>query len=77
MARPLAAIESEIRELDPSSQEKLLRLLVEELDGPADADAESAWLADAERRNAEIESGAVTCVPADEVFRKIDARLKE
>lgn len=77
MARSLTSLEQKIRELDSSDKEELLRVLIEELDGPADPDVEKAWLEEAERRSAEIDSGAVTCVPAEEVFRKIDALLKK
>jgi hypothetical protein len=77
MARSLARIEKELRELSESDQAEMLRVLIEELDGPPDPDVERAWFEEAERRAAEIDSGAVSCVPADEVFRKIDAQLKK
>jgi hypothetical protein len=77
MTRSLATIEKEILELDTSSQEELLRVLVEALDGPPDAGADAAWLEEAQRRSEEIDSGVVECVPAEEVFRKVDARLKK
>lgn len=77
MARSLTSLEQQIRELDSSDKEELLRVLIEELDGPPDANVEKAWLEEAERRSAEIDSGAVACVPADEVFRKIDTLLKK
>jgi len=43
--------------------------------GPPDPDVESAWLKEVERRAGEIESGQVKCVPAEEVFRQLDALL--
>jgi len=46
MARPLAIIEQEIRELSVSDKEALLRVLWEELDGPADIAVDAAWLED-------------------------------
>jgi hypothetical protein len=76
MARSLTSLEQEIRELDPEDQEALLRFLIAELDGPPDPDVKKAWLDEAVRRAAEIDSGAVKCVPADKVFREIDALLK-
>lgn len=75
MARSLSSIEKELRELGSSDQEALLKVLVEELDGPPDRDADDAWLEEAQRRNAELDSGAARCIPADEVFRKVDAQL--
>jgi putative addiction module component (TIGR02574 family) len=75
MARPLSVIEQEIRGLSAPEQESLLRALLEELDGPADAGVEAAWLKEAQRRSAELESGSVTCVPGEDVFAEIDRRL--
>jgi hypothetical protein len=40
MARAVAEIEREIRGLKPDEQERLLRALVEELDGPLDPGVE-------------------------------------
>lgn len=45
--------------------------------GPADPDVESAWLKEVERRAGELESGQVQSVPAEEVFRQLDALLKK
>jgi putative addiction module component (TIGR02574 family) len=75
MARPISVIEQEIRGLSASEQESLLRALLEELDGPTDVDAEAAWLKEAQRRSAELDSGSVTCVPGEDVFVEIDRRL--
>jgi hypothetical protein len=77
MVRSLASIEREILELDASSQEEILRLLVGRLDGPPDPGVEGAWIEEAQRRNTEIDSGDATCVPADEVFERLDAQLKK
>ena len=77
MARSLTSLEQEIRELDSSDKEELLRVLIEELDGPADVGVEAAWLEEIERRSAELESGAVKAIPAEQVFAEIDALLKK
>jgi putative addiction module component (TIGR02574 family) len=77
MARSLSHIEQEVRDLSLPDKEELLRVLLEELDGPADPDAEAAWLAEVERRDREISDGSVKCIPADEVFARIDAALTE
>ena len=76
MARPLAKIEKELRSLSTPEKEALLRVLWEELDGPADPDVEAAWLSEVSRRSEEIDSGAVQSVPADEVFRRLHSQLK-
>lgn len=77
MSRPIARIQDEIRRLSAAEKEEVLRTLLEELDGPPDPDVEAAWLEEVERRAAEIDSGQVQCVPADEVFRQLDALLKK
>ena len=76
MARPLSQIEKEVRSLSTAEKEALLRVLWEELDGPADPEVEAAWLREVSRRSAEIDSGAVQGVPADEVFRRLNSQLK-
>jgi putative addiction module component (TIGR02574 family) len=77
MARSLISLEREIRELDASDQEELLRVLIEGLDGPPDEGVEAAWLHEIERRSVELESGAVEAIPAEQVFAEIDALLKK
>jgi putative addiction module component (TIGR02574 family) len=77
MARPLATLEHEIRALGTADKEALLRVLWEELDGQPDTEVESAWLAEAQRRSAEIDSGAVETVPADQVFAKLETKFRK
>jgi putative addiction module component (TIGR02574 family) len=77
VTRPIASIEQELRALSTSDKEGLLRVLLEELDGAPDADAEMAWLAEVQRRSAEIEAGTVKGVSADEIFETIEATLKK
>jgi putative addiction module component (TIGR02574 family) len=76
MARPLARIEEEVRSLSTAEKEALLRVLWEELDGPADPDVEAAWLQEVGRRSEEIDSGAAQSRPADEVFARLRGQLK-
>jgi putative addiction module component (TIGR02574 family) len=75
MARAIAEIEDEIRHLSRPEQERLLRALLEELEGPGDADADRAWLEEAQRRSTEFDAGLVTPIPADEVFHRVRTRL--
>lgn len=76
MARAIVEIEQEIRSLARPEQEQLLRALLEELDGPPDADAEPAWLDEVQRRSAEFDAGLVKSVAADEVLSRARSRLK-
>jgi putative addiction module component (TIGR02574 family) len=75
MARAVAEIEREIRALKPDEQERLLRALVEELDGAPDPGVEQAWLEEAQRRSRELDSGIVKPIPAEEVLAKARAEL--
>lgn len=77
MARPLSKIQEEIRALSVTEKETLLRVLWEELDGERDPDVDAAWLEEAKRRDQEIDDGVVETIPADEVFRTLEASLKK
>lgn len=77
MARAISDLEREIRTLDRPEQERLLRALLEELDGPADPDSDRAWLDEVQRRSAEFDAGLVKSIPAEEVFERVRARLKQ
>jgi putative addiction module component (TIGR02574 family) len=77
MARAVSEIEKEIRNLARPEQEQLLRALLEELDGPADPDAEQAWLDEVQRRSAEFDAGLIKSIPAEEVFARVRSRLKQ
>jgi putative addiction module component (TIGR02574 family) len=77
MARAISEIEKEIRSLDRPEQERLLRALLEELDGPMDPDADRAWLDEVQRRSAEFDAGYVKTIPSEQVFERVRARLKQ
>jgi len=53
--------------LSAEDRARLAEELIESLGGEADADAEAAWSREIERRVAEIESGSVRLIPAEEV----------
>jgi Putative addiction module component len=76
MARAIADIEDEIRRLPAQAQERLLHILLEELDGPPDTDAEAAWLHEIQLRSRELDEGSVETLPAQEVFARLRERLK-
>jgi Putative addiction module component len=77
MAPPLAQIQEDIQALSDAEKGALLRVLWEELDGASDPDVDAAWLAEAKRRDQEIEDRVVDTIPADEVFRSLEASLKK
>jgi putative addiction module component (TIGR02574 family) len=77
MARSLRQIQEEIRELSASEKEALVRVLLDDLDEPTDPAIDAAWLAESQRRSKEIDDGTVSCVPAEDVFRRIEASLRK
>jgi putative addiction module component (TIGR02574 family) len=68
-------IEEEIRALPDLEKERLLRALLEELDGPPEPGVEQAWLDEIQRRSRELDNGLVAAIPADEVFAKLRGKL--
>jgi len=76
MARALSEIEREIRELDAEQKRDLLRRLIAELDAPADAEVEKAWLKESQRRYRELVEGKVKGVPGALVFERLRARIR-
>lgn len=76
MPSVIAEIEEKFRSLSAGDKAEVLRSLLAELDGPADADAGRAWLEEAKRRRRELAEGKVEPVPADRVFENLRSRLK-
>jgi putative addiction module component (TIGR02574 family) len=76
MATDIAEIEAKIRALSPEDKTQLIRTLIAELDGPAEADVERAWVDEAKRRHQELIDGSVQPVPGERVFASLRARLK-
>ena len=77
MSTAVAEIEAKIRELSLEDKADLVRSLIAELDGPAGADVERAWLEEAKRRQREVVEGKVQPVPGERVFANLHARLKK
>ena len=68
-------LESLLLQLPEHDRARLAERLIESLD--SEGDIEEAWYDEAERRLAQLESGQVRAVPADEVFASLSAILKE
>ncbi len=76
MSTAVAEIEARIRTLSLEDKADLIRSLISELDGPAEADVEIAWFKEAQRRHREIVEGKVQGIPGERVFENLRARLK-
>jgi putative addiction module component (TIGR02574 family) len=55
---------------------RLAQRLISSLEEGVDVDAERLWLAEAERRLADLKSGKVATIPAERVMRKVRAALR-
>ena len=75
MARAVKDIEREIRELSSEEKVELMRSLIAELDAPADATVERAWLETSQRRYRALVEGKVKGVPGPLVFDRLRKRL--
>ena len=76
MVHAVEKIAEEIRSLTPAQKAELLRSLIAELDAPADADVEGAWLEETRRRHREMVEGKVKGVPGERVFENLRSRLR-
>jgi putative addiction module component (TIGR02574 family) len=72
MSTSLEALEAEVLKLSPAERERLLERLVVSLD--ADPEVEKAWEEVADRREAELQSGAATAVPGAEAMARLRAK---
>lgn len=62
-------------ELTEQDRATLAGLLIESLEGEADADVDLAWAAEIGRRVAELDAGSVETVPWEEVRQRLLNRL--
>ncbi|MDO9238279.1 MAG: addiction module protein [Aquabacterium sp.] len=72
MSTNLEAIEAEALKLAPSDRSHLLEKLIASLD--LDPEVEAAWTLEADRREAEIESGESVAVSGPEVVARLVVR---
>ncbi len=76
MARLARELESQALKLSRKERARLAQRLISSLDQDVDADAERLWLAEAERRLAELKSRKVTAIPAEKVMKKVRSALR-
>ena len=73
MSFTLETLQAEVLRLPPADRARLLDRLVASLD--ADTEAETAWDALADKREQELEAGAVQPVPLEVVIARLEARF--
>ena len=74
MATTIEALEAEALQLSRAERARLVERLIASLD--TDPAIEEAWAAEVERRNAQIESGAVSLVPGPEALAELKAQFR-
>lgn len=75
MARAVKEIEREIRDLSSEDKAELIHTPIADLDAPADANVERAWLETSQQRYRELVEGKVKGVPGPMVFDQLRKRL--
>ncbi len=73
MSTNLEVLEAEVLQLTPFERSHLLERLIASLD--SDPEVEEAWEREADRREAELESGSILAVSAQEAIARLRARL--
>jgi putative addiction module component (TIGR02574 family) len=74
MSSTVEALEAEALQLSAAERARLVERLIASLD--IDPEVEEAWAAEVERRNAEIESGAVVLISGPEALAKLKAEFR-
>lgn len=69
----LEVLEAEVLRLAPVDRSHLLERLIASLD--ADPEVEEAWEREADRREADLDSGLIAAVPGQEAIARLRARL--
>jgi len=72
MTKPTEAVLADALQLDADSRAQIAAELLASLDGPADPDAETAWIAEIELRVADLMAGKVKLEPWEQVKRRIE-----
>ncbi|MGE3297192.1 MAG: addiction module protein [Porticoccaceae bacterium] len=73
MTKSLEVLEAEVLQLPPVERSHLLERLIASLD--SDPEVEEAWEREADRREAELESGSITAISGQEAIARLRARL--
>ncbi len=73
MSTSLEALEAQVLKLAPADRSCLLERLIASLD--VDLGIEQAWEREADRREAELESGAVVAIPSHDAMARLRVQL--
>lgn len=76
MERNLEEIASEALQLSVESRAALAKRLLDSLDDLAPDEYERMWIEEAARRYQQLKAGTANSIASDEVFARLDARLR-
>ena len=76
-AQSIEAIQKAALQLQPAARAQLTHALIQSLATLSEPEVAKLWLAEAGRRDAEMDSGQVPGIPGDEVFRRLYARYRK
>lgn len=80
MAAILKELEAQALQLSPQERGELIHRLIVSLEGPVEDTPEAiaqAWDEEIARRVADMEAGRTQWIPAEEVFKEIDALIAQ
>lgn len=80
MAAILKELEAQALQLSPQERGELIHRLIVSLEGPVEDTPEAiaqAWDEEIARRVADMEAGRTQWIPAEEVFKEIDALITQ
>ncbi len=77
MARALEDIEKEVLALDSKGKSELLKSLILDLEKGSDINVEKLWLQEAQTRYADLKSGKVQAIPANEALASARSMLNK
>jgi len=76
MARAKEVLKRELRELDPVERAEVAEDAIRSLADTSYGVLSPAWEREIERRVKDLDEGRAELIPADEVFREIEAELR-
>ena len=76
MTKPAREFEAQALKLPRRERARLAQRLISSLEHEEDTEVESLWLAEAERRLAELKSGKVSAIPAERVIQRARSALR-
>lgn len=69
-------LEAQVLSLAPKERARIAKRLLESLESLSEEENEALWIAEAEHRNQEIETGKDVGRPAEDVVEDAESRLK-